>query len=523
MIATRPSLTTLSASELANLIAAGDVSSSEVVEAHIERTEAVNPKLNAVVVKRYEAARAEARAADARRASGDPLGPLHGVPVTVKEALDVQGLPSTFGLPSRANVLAREDDPYVARLRAAGAVILGKTNVAQLLLAYESDNPLYGKTNNPWNLGRSAGGSSGGEAAIIAAGGSPLGLATDIAGSVRIPAAFCGVVGFKPTAGRTPDQGRYSVPIGQQAVASQVGVLARTVADAALGLSVIAGTSPGSPPVPLGDPHTVTLPGLRVAYYTGDGSFASAPAAQRAVREAAAILKRQGAEVTEWTPPDAHHALGVFFGLMTADGAKGLKKIIGRNPLSPQMKVLYPQMRSSRALVSGLERVFRAMGQTASAAIFPYVGYRDTHHYWQMVEAQIDYQRRFRKALDTDPGGPFEVVLSPANALPALLHGSGSGPVGTLGASALLYNLLGYPAGAVPFTRVHKGEETTRRPASRDWVENAAYKIEVGSAGLPVGVQVAARPWQDHLALAVMGTLEASAAIRADYPNEVPL
>ena len=226
-------LTTLGASELAAAIARGDVSALDAVEAQLDRIERVNGALNAVVYSRYDAARAEARAADRRRANGAPLGPLHGVPITLKECLDLEGAPSTFGLPSRANTLAAQDDLYVARVRAAGAIVLGKTNVAQLLFHTECENPVYGRTNNPWNLERTSGGSSGGEGAIIAAGGSPLGLGTDIGGSLRYPAAYCGIASLKPTAGRTPDAGRYSAPIGQRAIVSQVGVLARRVADVA--------------------------------------------------------------------------------------------------------------------------------------------------------------------------------------------------------------------------------------------------------------------------------------------------
>ena len=143
--------------------------------------------------------------------------------------------------------------------------MLFRSNVSQLLLFSESDNPVYGRTNNPWNLARTSGGSSGGQAAIIAAGGSPLGLGTDIGGSLRYPAAFCGIASFKPTAGRTPDPGRYSVPIGQRAVVSQVGVLARRVEDIALGLEIInGGRNPNvEPPMPLGDPATVDVTQLR--------------------------------------------------------------------------------------------------------------------------------------------------------------------------------------------------------------------------------------------------------------------
>jgi len=264
-----------SATELAARIASGDISSIGVVDAFIAQIERVNGSLNAVVVKRYEEARDEARRADEKRARGEPLGPLHGVPVTVKECLDVVGTPSTFGIPSRKSHRPERDDTYVARLRAAGAIVVGKTNVSQLLMFTEADNPLYGRTNNPWNAARSPGGSSGGQGAIISAGGPPLGLGTDIGGSVRIPSAFNGICGIKPTTGRLDDPGRLSAPFGQRAVLSQVGPLGRTVDDIALGLELInGGRNPDTlPPRPLGDFRAVDLSKLRVAYYTDDGTF----------------------------------------------------------------------------------------------------------------------------------------------------------------------------------------------------------------------------------------------------------
>jgi fatty acid amide hydrolase len=229
-------LTKLSAVELAQRIAGGEVSAVEVVEAHLARIAAVNPKLNAVVLTRADAAREEARAVDARRSRGEPLPPLAGVPITVKESLDLAGTPSTFGIETRVNHRATIDDIHVARLRAAGAIVLGKTNVAQCLIYTEADNPVYGRTSNPWNSERTCGGSSGGEGAIIAAGGSPLGVGTDIGGSVRLPAHFCGLVGLKPTSGRMDDMGRYSVRVGLGVIPSLVGLVARIVAVFALAI-----------------------------------------------------------------------------------------------------------------------------------------------------------------------------------------------------------------------------------------------------------------------------------------------
>ncbi|MEA2785877.1 MAG: fatty acid amide hydrolase [Candidatus Eremiobacteraeota bacterium] len=507
------------ASELARRIADGSISSAEAVEAHIARIERVNPALNAVVVKRYDDARAEARDADRRRAAGEPLGALHGVPVTVKECLDFASLPSTFGLASRARHAADADDPYVARLRAAGAIVLGKTNVAQLLLAVESSNPVYGKTNNPWNLDRSPGGSSGGEGAIVASGGSPLGIGTDIGGSVRIPAAFCGITALKPTQGRTPDLGRYSVPIGQRAVVSQVGILARTVADVALGTGVIAGPrgSGIEPAVPLGDYRAIDVSRLRVAVFEDDGSFPSGPAVRRGVREAAHMLEAAGARVTPWTPPDIDEALDLYFGLLTADGGRGLGALTRGEKIDSTIAPLMMFAQKSRRTLGVIRALLNAVGQRGSSDKLRAFGHGDTHHYWQLVERQMAYRERFLRALDDHDGGPFDVVLCPPCAVPAYTHGAAR-DLGLLGSYHLLANLLGFPAGVVPVTRVRADEEAGRA-ASRDMVYAAVNKVERNSAGLPIGAQLIARPWREDVALAAMQTIETAAKASADYPH----
>jgi fatty acid amide hydrolase len=508
-------LIALSAVELAARIACGEVSSAEVVEAHIQQIERVNPALNAVVFKRYEKAREEARAADARRLAGDPLPPLHGVPVTLKESLDLDGAPSTFGLPSRASRPCSRDNLYVARLRQAGAIVLGKTNVSQLLLFIESDNPLYGRTNNPWNLERTPGGSSGGQAAIIAAGGSPLGLATDIGGSIRVPAAVCGIAGFKATSGRLTDPGLFSAPIGQRAIVSQVGVLAREVVDVALALEILnGGREPKcEPPMPLADSRLVTLSSLRVAYYTDDGTLKPAPAVARAVREAAKVLEQLGARVAEWSPPDAGRALDIFLGIMSADGGRGARRNLGRDPRDRRIAIL--------ARITGMPRpaiaaILKLSGRRKMAALVSNFGHSDTDHFWQLVAAQMEYQERFQRALDVDPAGPFDLILCPACALPAFRHGA-SEELLVAGAYACLYNLLGYPTGIVPVTRVRSGEELGREP-SKDAMEESGYLAEKGSAGLPIGVQVVARPWREHVAIAAMAAIQAAVRERPDYP-----
>jgi fatty acid amide hydrolase len=516
-------LTQLSATELAARIARGDITAVEAVEACIARIEQVNPALNAIVVKRYDAARAEARSADERRARGETLPPLHGVPITVKEAIDLAGTPATFGIQSLARNITAEDGLYVSRMRQAGAIVLGKTNVAQALLYTESDNPVYGRTNNPWNLARTSGGSSGGEGAIIAAGGSPLGIGTDIGGSLRVPATFNGIASLKPTSGRTPDPGRYSIPIGQRAVVSQIGALARTTADVALATEILnGGRSPSvEPPMPLGDPASVDGAKLRVAYYTDDGTLAVAPAVRRAVIEAAGMLAGRGAQVLEWRPPDVAHAVDIFYGLLSADGGTALGSVLRGSQKDPRIAQLLTLASAPAPILASVRGLLRATGQRRTLEVARNFGQRRAADYWRLVEAQMAYQRRFLDALDHDDGGPFDVIICPACAVPAFPHGA-SKDLLTAGGYDVLYNLLGYPAGVVPVSRVHADEESPRK-RSGDRVERAARAAKVGSAGLPIGVQVVARPWREHVALAAMQAIEEDARARDDFPARPPL
>src|SRR4051794_28691643 len=256
-------LTGLPAVAIAALVARREASAAEVVAAHLERIAAVDGAINAVVALDADGALATARVADAAMARGDPPGPLLGVPFTVKDNLSAAGLPMAIGAPERVGVVAETDATAVARLRSAGGILLGKTNCPPYGGGIETDNPVHGRTNNPYDLARTPGGSSGGEAAIVAAGGSACGLGTDSGASVRLPAHFCGLAALKPTAGRVPvtgvidDEG----PIGALSdPRTQVGPLARAVADVALLLRIVAGpdgSDGGVAPVPLGDPAAV--------------------------------------------------------------------------------------------------------------------------------------------------------------------------------------------------------------------------------------------------------------------------
>lgn len=532
----------LSARDLASGIARGDFTSLTVVDAHIARIEAVDTALNAVVVRRFDEARAEARDADAKRDRGEPLGALHGVPISIKESQDVADTPATYGLPSRDDDVAETDGRYVARLRDAGGIVIAKTNVPQLLIYIESDNPLYGRTNNPWDIARTSGGSSGGESALIAAGGSPLGLGTDIGGSLRVPAAFCGIASLKPTAGRLDDTSRLDAFAGQRAIVSQEGPLARTTADVALGYRIacgddvmgrrIASRSNASRAIVSGeairaeadrydtrvDPDALRarMRGLRVGWYGSIGRFSASPAIVRASREAAAALEAMGARVVSFAVPRVEDALAIFYGLLSADGTRSASESLGENPRDPRVAQLIAIASRPRALLRSVERLLDLGGQSQLASIVRNYGYTETHHFWSLVKAQAAYCALFERAMDCAEGGPLDLIIAPPVGLPALRHGAAA-DVHTAGAYAPLYNVLGYPTGTLPFTRVRPEEETHRR-SSTDGVDRAAKKTERGSAGLPVGVQVIARPWCEDLVLDAMAALESVARDRADYP-----
>lgn len=495
----------LGAADTAMLIAQGEISALAVTEARIAVIERHHTQLNAVVAKRYDAAREEARAVDRARERGEQLGPLAGVPVTIKEALDVAGLASTSGAPARAQHLAEADDAAVARLRAAGAIVLGKTNVAQGLVFAETDNPLFGRCNHPQDPERSPGGSSGGEAAIIAIGGSALGLGTDIGGSGRIPAAFCGIASIKPTAGRVPDGQRLSVPAGQQAIQSQMTPMARNVADVELALGVL-----NPPHAVLGHSAGVDLRRLRVGVFEDDGVFAPGPGVRRTVREAAAALQAAGAQIVPFTVPEPEAVRRIFYSLLSADGIQGLKRTLQGGAIDARVKQLMVIARLPAWLRHGAAAVAAAAGQRHLPALLRAIGSTGVDGYWRLVEQQLDYRRLLTSAMDRPPAGgaALDLLLSPVMPTPAFRHGA-TLELGVPGIYTSLYNLLGWPAGVVPCGHVREGEDRGRVPG-KDVAERAAAATEAGSVGLPLAVQVAARPWQEHQALAAMRVIEAA-------------
>src|SRR5437899_2545284 len=283
--------------EIAQEIRSRNISPLEIVELHLKRIEALQPKLNAFVHLDPESVRRQARAAESLAARGAPLGLLHGVPLTVKSSVDVAGWPCPAGSLLRKDYVADQDAPLAARLKAAGAILLGNTNTPEFLMAYESDNLLTGKTSNPWNLAHSAGGSSGGEAAAIASGCSAGGVGSDGGGSIRVPAHFSGICGLKPTPGRIPATGHFPPGAGAFSWIGVVGPMARTIADVRSLFEVMAGPDVGdalSAPVPLRSYREGELLSMCIGILESDALGVPTPETRAAVARAAKLLGDRG-------------------------------------------------------------------------------------------------------------------------------------------------------------------------------------------------------------------------------------
>jgi amidase len=315
-----------SAHELATAIRTRAVSSREVIEAHLARIAAVNPALNALTVVLAEEALAAAAAADAAQAAGKALPPLHGVPFTVKENIDVAGTATTQGVVAFAGLVPEADAPAIAQLRAAGGIPVGRTNMPDFGLRWHTDNALRGPTRNPWDAARSPGGSSGGEAAALACGLTPLGVGTDYGGSVRVPAQWCGTVALRPTQGRVP-QARALAPqdpsLTRQLFATP-GPMARRVADLQLALAAMSGPDPRDPwwvPAPLQGPDLRSLPGVAVT--VDPGGLGVDPAVAAGVQRAAEALAEAGYDVAEAEPPAVAEAADLWAQLIVAEMRPG--------------------------------------------------------------------------------------------------------------------------------------------------------------------------------------------------------
>jgi Asp-tRNA(Asn)/Glu-tRNA(Gln) amidotransferase A subunit family amidase len=457
-------ITRLSATTLARLIRARALSPVDVVEAHIRRIEATHAALNAVIVPTFEAAREQARAAAAAIERGDPLGPLHGVPFTVKDGYDAgTGVPNPCGLASRAEYISTRESPLVARMRAAGAILLGKTNVPDNCGDLETNNLLFGPTHSPWDVSRSVGGSSGGEAAIIAAGGSPLGLASDIGGSIRLPAHFAGIVGLRPTSGLLPVEGFWPPLRGRLATMVGMGPMARRVEDVALAFDVLRGATPTPP-----DPEV--LRNERIAFWFDDGLLPSSGAVRGAVRAAVEALHAGGMLPHEAAPP-----------------ARRLARLGWSAYLRAEERQAWAQGFGNGETWSPLAEALRALQGEARVATGPLLMWLALH-YTSLVAPllRIDgarWRERLRAQL-AELIGERGVAVCPVFPLPALrLDWSvRTLAVATLSSFTTWVNLAGLPALVVPVGRSAR----TGLPVGVQIVGGAGSEATLLAAGLVV-------------------------------------
>ncbi|GLS32230.1 amidase [Mesorhizobium albiziae] len=428
---------------LAAAIRSRKLSAVEALEAHLAQIERHNGALNAVVIMDAEAARKRAEAADAALARGEILGPLHGVPHTLKDAHATAGMPSTVGFPPFARHVAKEDGTVAARLKAAGAILVGKTNAAMLLGDYQSSNPLFGRTSNPWNTERTPGGSSGGAAAALAAGMTPFEIGTDMAASIRVPAHFCGVFGLKPTESRVSLHGGFPDPQGlprSVRLMSCIGPMARTVDDLALLYGIIAGPDGHDTevkPVPVEPMREVELRGLRVAYAPTFAGIAVAGDIRKTAEELSRRLEGEGAIVEEARLPDidiggdlesAGELIGMMLGAAQEDGPPA--------PLKRYFEALHRRDQS----ILAWERFFES---------------------WDVLLCPAAMVTAFAHC---EPGTPLDVDGKPADYWTVSAHGT-------------LFNYTGHPAIVLPC-----GSDR---------------------GGLPIGLQLVGRLWDEARLLGI--------------------
>ena len=449
------------ATELAAKIRQKVLSPVEVVQAHLDRIEQLNSTLNAIVFFTEDPLE-RAREAEAAVMRGDDLGPLHGVPYTLKDCIETTGMRMSLGSKIYNDYVSEQDAEVYTRLKNAGGILLGKTNMPEFALWWETDNEVFGLTRNPWNLDRTAGGSSGGEVAAIAAGLSPFGLGTDLGGSIRAPASLCGVVGIKPTLGRIPYTGIQPQTLHR---AIHVGPIARTVGDVALGMSILAGADDVdlyTPPVPVPDysPLDVDLTQLRVGWSPTTGVPVE-PEVQRSVAEAAAAMGELGMNVEQVEIP-----------ALTEKNASAISTII----------YTMEARRYSAPTIAGRESeltpMFRA--RFVDGNTFTIDEYLNAAQEWEdLRQAVKDYFTQ------------YDIFLCPTVPMPAFPHGQNE------------FHIEG---------RTLAGRHTLRITLPWDLTGSPAISVPFGfsSDGLPIGVQVVGRHFDELTLLQVARGLESS-------------
>jgi len=502
--------------EARDALQAGEVTSETLVELHLERIDAEQPTLKAFTRVFHDRARQEARESDKRRKNNNLKSEFDGVPLTVKECIELAGTEADLGLPSRVGQVSHQDAPVARMLRDAGCVLLGKTNLSQLMIFNESRNPIHGQCVNPYDHGRSPGGSSGGEASAIASFQSMGGIGTDIGGSIRVPAVYCGIYGLLPTLDRIPNRGIVPGIAGQEAIRGQCGPMARSTEDLVALMQLLdpvkAGTyDPKVPPVPAPHPTDVDVKSLKVGVFLDDDVLPASPSVQRAVNEAVDHLKDIGCQVAPFRPPCTREMIFTYLGLLSADGAKSLASQVDFDDLDPALHVLWKMARLPHSVKKVAALGARAVDRDIADLLSGF-GEKSVFELWQLVARARTLAKQVFDAWNLHD---LDVVIAPPFATPPMPHGmSREFTVG--GAFAFHFNFLQWPSGSMPITTVRPGEV---RDKAKGKLARVAQECERGGEGLPVGVQIAARPYREDLILAVMQALEERVRETDGYPR----
>lgn len=503
-----PACWSLSATRIAAAVRSHEISAVEVVRQHFQRIGKRDQEIRAIALPMEDDALQFAQVIDDRLAAGEDVGPLAGVPLTIKECFDVAGHPTTLGL-TTVDGVADEDAPLVAAIRRAGGIVIGKSNVPQMMMLYETVNPLYGRTVHPLDAERVVGGSSGGEAAAIAANFSALGLGTDLGGSIRVPAAFCGICGFKPTSHRLTRRGTARNFRGMDAFIFQPGPMARHVGDLRLLMQSLSGSSSDDwevPPVET-DWRRQDLPGLRIGCLQEDSFFPRHPAIHRALEKASRQLEAAGAEVVAVASPiPMQQWFECYIRLLAADGGWDIRQLVRGSRLTPQLRTMLLGGRIPNLARPILSAVLRAAGSPDEADFLKVARRTSASGYWRLVDRLQQMISEFHAAWSA---AGIDAWLAPACRLPAFRHGQALDVLPAM-VDVVLPNLLGAPAGVVPITTVGENEQIDRRGQPRKRRRLFA-EVDRGAAGLPIGIQVAALRWRDPVVLDVMEALEESA------------
>ncbi|MGZ5971292.1 MAG: amidase family protein, partial [Polyangiales bacterium] len=343
-------------------------------------------------------------------------------------------------------------------------------------------------------------------------------IGTDIGGSIRVPCHFCGIAGLKPTLDRWTNRGSNTALMGQEAIRGQCGPMARTSDDVAFFFEAVdpvklTPLDGRVPPLPAGDSRAIDVRKLRVAVYEDDGLVPSSLAVSRGVRRAADALRARGCEVVSWKPPRLAEHVYLYFAAMSSDGGAMMRRGLEAGDVDPVITALRRGAELPNAIRVGLSRALLLAGQERLSRLLDAIGEKTVDRFWQITNQLRAYRFELTEAMDR---AGIDVVLCPAHATPALPH-LGSKDFVLAGSTSMLWNIVQFPAGVVPVTRVLRDEAHRDHP--RDRLETMAAKVDQGSAGLPVGVQVVARPWREDLVLAAMRAIEDEARKDADFPK----